>query len=99
MGSPITSSVINVECGGNLGLNELCKKLVCFNHVDEVIAAAAGGCHEAIVRWCHDEGGATDVSSAITEAAKGGHEAIVRLCLDEWGASKGNCQPATPDKH
>jgi hypothetical protein len=67
-------------------LTESCTELVHFTNVDEVMAAASGRGHEALVRryhkWCLN-----NAESAITDAAIQGHETIVRLCLDEWGAS------------
>jgi hypothetical protein len=44
------------------------------------MAEAAGGGHEAIVRLCHDEWGASDINRAMAEA-------IVRMCHDEYGAA------------
>ena len=55
--------------------------------INSVMASAAGGGHEEIVRWCHDKGGATNVDKAMASAAGGGHKAIVRLCHDEWHAT------------
>ncbi len=36
--------------------------------INSVIASAAGGGHEEIVRWCHDKGGASHVDKAMAKS-------------------------------
>ncbi len=82
---PLGDAFIHAAREGNLGLTELCKELGADN-VEAAMAAAAGGGHESIVRWCHNAWGAAAVNTAMAAAAGGGHEGLVRLFHDEWGA-------------
>jgi len=59
---------------------------------DTIMACAAEGGHEHIVRLAHDVLGATNVGRTMTTAAQRGHEHIVRLCKEEYHVTNVNVE-------
>jgi hypothetical protein len=55
--------------------------------IDERVAMilAAHNGNERMMRKCHDEWGASNVSNTMSCAAEFGHIKLVKICHDEWG--------------